>query len=288
LEERGNVLRGSLGTNLRRAVCDPACNDTKSCRRREECPLARLFEPRSRAGAPFGAADAPRPFLFRPPLDPHPDFSPTRPLIFELRLFGSAIAEAVHFVLPLFELTKSGLAGRPIASMSVCSLDWLGRTQRVLVDNGRVMDAEPLALDFDWCLSVPSGGPRARVEFRTPTRLTARGAEPSAPRLSTLVRRVRDRLSFLSLVWADRPWNADYGLLGHLADRARTVSHDGLQVTHSRRSTKTGQTMEISGFRGTVTCDGIDPALWPLLHIGEEIHVGRFTEWGLGLYRIEA
>src|SRR5262249_707026 len=68
--ERANVLRGTLGTNLRRPVCDPRCTSTSECARRSECPLARLFEPRSEAGRAFGAYDAPRPFLFRPALDP--------------------------------------------------------------------------------------------------------------------------------------------------------------------------------------------------------------------------
>lgn len=276
LEERGNALRGALGTNLRRAVCEPSCNDTKSCPRRDECPLARLFEPRCEAAARFGAQDAPRPFLFRPPLDPDPDFSANRPLIFELRLFGSAIADAVHFVVPLLELAKTGLAGRLLEPVGVSSLDWMGRATQ----------SEPVALDFGWCLDVPPAGPRARIELLTPTRINGRDADSGPPSLAALVRRLRDRISFLSLAWEGRPWIADYGAIATLADRASITSYDGLQVTYLRRSTKTGKTQHLSGFRGTVTYDGVDAALWPLLRIGEEIHAGRFTEWGLGMYRI--
>jgi hypothetical protein len=43
----------------------------------------------------------------------------------------------------------------------------------------------------------------------------------------------------------------------------------------------------MGGFVGKILCEGIDPALWPLLRIGAEIHAGRYTAWGNGWYRIQ-
>lgn len=294
VEERGNVLRGALGLNLKRTVCDLDCDDVQKCPRHCGCAYARLFEPVLPYGAPFGARDAPRPFLFRPPLDPDPHFGPQRPFIFELRLFGRAIAEAAHFVLPLLRLDRSGLAGPPVDVVSIHSLDWMGRPVSALVDAGRVRDATPAALDFDWCVRMPGDGPRARIEFVTPTRVPmrdrsgSRDGDSSAPSMAALARRIRDRISLLSLIWAGRAWAADYGAIGDLADRAAGASRDGRAVTFIRHSTKTGRTIHMSGYRGTVAYDNVDDALWPLLRIGQEIHAGRFTEWGLGLYRLQA
>ncbi len=292
VEDRGNILRGTLGLNLKRTVCDPSCNDAKTCGRRADCAYARLFEPVSRDGARFGATDPPRPFVIRPSLDPAPRFGPHRPLLFELRLFGRAIADAAHFVLPFLHLARTGLAGTVVDVASVLTLDWMGRVADVLVEDGRIRDGSIPALDFDWICDAPSDGPRARVEFITPTCLPIRarsGLHDSgvqAPTMAALVRRIRDRLSFLCMVWGDREWEADYGAIGDLADRATLVSNDGRPVAFTRHSSKTGQTMHMTGFCGVASYDGVDAALWPLLRFGQEIHAGRFTEWGLGMYRL--
>jgi hypothetical protein len=221
-------------------------------------------------------------------------FGPQRPFTFELRLFGRAISDAASFILPFLDLARTGLADRAVDVASVLSLDWMGRTDGVLVEEGRVRDAKPLALDLDWILNTPADGPRARIEFLTPTRLpmrdrrSSRDADSAVPTMPALVRRVRDRLSLLCLMWGDREWTADYGALGDLADRASCAVHDGRTMTYTRHSTKTGQTIHMTGFSGLVTYEGVHNALWPLLRIGQEIHAGRFTEWGLGLYRIVA
>ncbi len=297
VEERGNALRGALGLNLKRTVCDPDCDDARTCPRRSDCAYARLFEPLLPQGAPFGAQDAPRPFLFRPPLDPDPHFGPNRPFIFELRLFGHAIAEAVHFILPLLQLDRTGLAGPPVEVVSVHSLDWIGRPASALVDGGRIRESTLTELDFEACLEMPADGPRARIEFLTPTQLPMRdrngsrshdsSAPSSRPSMAALARRIRDRISLLSLIWAGEEWTADYGAIGDLADRARIASCAGNVVTFSRVSTRTGRTIHMTGYRGIVVYENVHDDLWPILRIGQEIHAGRFTEWGLGLYRLQ-
>jgi hypothetical protein len=286
VEERGNVLRGTLGLNLERAVCDPACSDAKRCARRADCAYARLFEPVSPEAARFGASDPPRPFVIRPSLDPDPGFGPRRPLLFELRLFGRAISDAAHFVLPFLHLAHTGLEGIAVDVTSVLTLDWMGRATDALVEEGRIRDGSVHALDFNWTLDVPSDGPRVRIEFMTPACLPMRDSGVQVPTMAALARRIRDRLSLLCLVWGDREWSADYGLLGDLADRATLEPADGGPVTFTRHSSKTRRTMYMTGFRGTATYDRVDAALWPLLRIGQEIHAGRFTEWGLGMYRL--
>jgi len=292
VEDRGNVLRGTLGLNLKRAVCDPSCNDAGTCGRRADCAYARLFEPVWHQGARFGANDPPRPFVIRPSLGPDPDFGPRRPLLFELRLFGRAIADAAHFVLPFLHLARTGLAGTVVDVASVLTLDWMGRAVDVLVEDGRVREGSIPALDFEWIWDVPADGPCARIEFITPaclpmrTRSGSRDAGVQAPAMAALARRIRDRLSFLCMVWGDREWSADYGALGDLGDRATLVSNDGGPVTFTRHSSKTRQTMHMTGFCGIATYRDVDAALWPLLRLGQEIHAGRFTEWGLGMYQL--
>jgi len=288
LEERGNVLRGALGTNLRRLVCEDACPGATTCTRRAECAYARLFEPLSPEGARFGAGNAPRPFLFRTPLKADPNFDGHRPLIAELRLFGNAIADFAYFIEALRALGVTGLADRAADVVSVRSLDWAGDTAAILFEEGRLTGAPPRALDLECLMHATASERRAGIEFLTPTKATSKTADAKVPAFPALVRRLRDRISMLCLIWEGVEWRADYAAIGRLADEASTAAQNGRSVTWPRRSTKTGQIMLMSGFRGTVTYEGIHPDLWPLLRLGQEIHAGRYTDWGFGRYRLPA
>src|SRR5271157_346211 len=70
-ENKGNTLRGAFGGAFRRLVCIPQCRDARHCPLGEACPYKAVFEPSPPAGADrlTRNQDAPRPFVFRPPLD---------------------------------------------------------------------------------------------------------------------------------------------------------------------------------------------------------------------------
>jgi hypothetical protein len=287
LEERGNVLRGAFGTVFRQTVCTPDCSGAVKCPRRETCAYAMLFEPGWRAGAArFGVGDAPRPFVFRPPLDPNPHFGRERPLFFELRLFGQAIEVAQFFIHAFQALALVGFQGRRVHLASVYSLDWDDTLDKALVLDGATTRNLPLILGFEeLCGKRCLVGP-LRIDFLTPTWLRHAGADQRVPSPEALIYRIRDRLSFLSLIYEGREWQADYGSIGKLARQIHLSYAEGGWAELSRRSTRTGQVMPMSGFVGTAIYENLPPALWPLLVVGQEIHVGRFAVWGNGAYSL--
>jgi hypothetical protein len=285
-DRRGEVLYGAFGTILRRTACDPGCPGAESCPRARECAYAQLFEPSAPAEARFGAKEARKAFLFRPPLDAAPEFGPHRPLRFELRLFGDAIHAWGVFVDAFRRLATSGLADRAVELVSVLSLDWKGTSARILFEDGQATDASPQVLDFQSLFEAPAPGSRARIEFVTPTLLKDRGVELRVPTLPALVRRLRDRVSLLCLIWESKEWQAEYRAIGELAEEAVTEGQEGAWNVHDRHSTRTRRSMPVEGFRGHVSYDRVHPELWPLLRIGQEIHVGQHVVWGNGRYRI--
>lgn len=283
-EFRGEVLYGALGTILRRTVCDPACASAESCPSRHECAYAQLFEPDSPVNARFGAKDAPKAFLIRPPIDPDPSFGPHKPLLFEVRLFGKAIDSSALFINTFRQLARTGLADQAVDLVSVLSLDWKGTSAHILYEGAQATDAEPLILDFDSWMHEPPAAGRARIRFDTPMYLKDGGKVQREPALPALVRRLRDRISLLSLIWEGKEWQAEYRAIGDLAeDAAMRIEKGGWQV-HERYSTRTKRTMPVEGFCGTVTYDRVPPQLWPLLRMGQEIHVGQHVVWGNGRY----
>lgn len=286
LEQRGNVLRGAFGTVFQRTVCNRGCPGAHTCTQRKSCAYARLFEPHWDEGVQFGAAEAPRPFVFRPPLSSDPNFGPHRPLIFELRLFGEAITAVQQFIRAFQLLADTGLADCPVRLESVEALDWMGASHGSLVREGVVVHTSPLVLSLEQpCASYASSASTVVVDFATPTWLREHNRDLMVPTFTGLVERVRDRISMLCRGYEQSAWKADFGAISNAAACATTLDWQGHWVKYRRTSTRTGQQMPLAGFQGTVVFDGVDPRLWPLLLIGQEIHAGRHAVWGHGWYR---
>jgi hypothetical protein len=286
LEQRGNVLRGAFGGIFQRLVCDPSCPGAATCPRSQECAYAQLFEPRW-PGDAIRAGEAPRGFLFRPPLTRDPEFGPHRPLRFELRLFGKAVASAELFLRTFQLFAQHGLADRAVRLESVQSVDWAGAPHATLVQEGHITQERPFVLGVEPFMDAGHASSIAAFEFLTPMWLRDGGRDLRVPTFAGLIQRVRDRISMLCRIYEGQEWLADFGAIGRSADRATTLDWDGNWVQPGRVSTRTGQTMPMGGFQGTITCDGIYPELWPLLLIGQEIHAGRHAVWGDGWYRVQ-
>lgn len=286
VEERGNLLRGAFGELFRRLVCLPACESYERCPRAGVCPHQLLFAPRWEAGAQFGVETPPRAFLFRSMLDPEPEFSPDRPLRFELRLFGNAI-EAAHLFLRAFALwADHGDRKRRVRLASAFALDRDGRTSSQLIDDGRLTGATAIRFNFDHCFAGPAGR-TTTIEYLTPMWLKESGQDVRVPTIAALVQRIRDRLSLLCRFHEGMEWEAPFAEIGERAEQARNLKCEGEWLHRTRFSSRTDKAMPMCGFVGKVTCGDIDPALWPLLRIGEEIHAGRFAVWGQGWYSIK-
>jgi hypothetical protein len=312
VEQRGNLLRGAFGTLFRRLVCDPACGDAAHCPRHGTCPHELLFAPRWPAGAPLGLESPPRAFLFRPSLDPDPCFSVSRPLRFEVRLFGEAISTAVLFLRTFQLLATSGVADRRIHLVSAYSLDWNGNPCAELVRDGQLTGALPPALDFASFCNEEDHPDAVTIEFLSPTWLREKVRDPRAPtstepasrpavraireksrdlRVPTfpaLICRLRDRISMLCRLYEGQQWQASFGAIGRAADMTAVSDWEGHWVEIPRVSTRTGEEMPLGGFRGSITCQGIDPRLWAILRIGQEIHVGREVVWGHGQFQLRS
>jgi hypothetical protein len=291
LEERGNALRGGFGTAFRQLACDPSCPGAAHCSRRQECAYACIFEPTwPEAASRLGTFDVPRPFVFRPPLRTDPEFSPARPLLFELRLLGQAIHSYEFFIRAFQILAERGLghARVPFDLISVASLRWEGATGALLVEDGHLTGTAPLPLDFQVCMAQPRRGGATCIEFLTATLLKENGIELRVPTFAALVKRLRDRISHLCLAYEGMEWEADYGAIGETASRAVIASEKGHWEARSRISSRTGQRTHLCGFFGLVTYEQVDPELWPLLLVGQEIHLGRHAAWGNGWFRLRS
>src|SRR5207302_1105493 len=127
---------------------------------------------------------------------------------------------------------------------------------------------------------------RIAIRFVTPTLLKSNGEIISRPEFHHILKRLRDRINALSTFFGEGPIEVDFRGLGEHAEKIRMISAQTEWVERSRTSSKTKQRHELSGFVGEVAYEGSLNEFVPWLTLGEVIHVGKHTAWGMGQYQL--
>jgi hypothetical protein len=311
---KGNMLRGGFGHAFRRLCCIPQCKDTKTCPLAASCPYKILFEPSPPPGADRLSKnqDTPRPFIFGPPLNSRTTYRRGEAFHFSLTLLGKAVDYLPYFVLAFRELGREGIG----LNRAPCELEWVEALTpedadfeaapaspskaQVIYSREEDLFRQPAAFTLaDWVrprlLQWTNTNRRITISFLTPTYLKFKEQAVLKPDFHHVFKRVRDRLNALCTFFGPGPIDADFKGLGERAERVRTVKADVRWLERSRRSSKTGQRHELSGFVGECiyefppdekeTCN-LELLTWIIC--GELLHVGRHTPWGNGQYLISA
>ena len=198
----GNVLRGAFGSIFRRLACIPGCSDAKSCEIAGQCAYALTFEPRqewTETSGPSGLSDWPRPFVFRALHLDGTRIKPETEFHLDVVLFESPEKMLPYFVLAFRALVEAGIGparGRAILS-SVEELP----TGTPVYDGIRLHDLALPGLAFNFSESASESINTLRVTFLTPTELKAGGELIDRPEFPILLRRLRDRISNLRLLY---------------------------------------------------------------------------------------
>jgi hypothetical protein len=215
-----------------------------------------IFRPTRETG-PSGLRTAPPPFVLRTAALNRRAIESGEEFGFALNLFAPAL-------LPIFVEALARLAGTGLGPRRA-KLEWLGVTA---VDECRdLRAAEPCA--------------RLRVDFLTPTEL--KGWETEAvPPFALLLRRVRDRVSALRLLYGGGAPELDFRGLAIRAASVETREGRLVRIDATRRSSRTLQVHPLSGFTGHAVYSGELSEFVPLLRLAEHTGVGRQTVWGHG------
>jgi hypothetical protein len=255
-------------------------------------------------------------------------YAPGEAFDFTLTLLGKAVDFLPYFILAFREVAQEGIG----LNRAQCNLE---RVEQIDVPESRIPSPQSLApspeptLIYSYAdqlfrapkaftlgdyvqsrlaqLSLSTGDCRLSTLFLTPTYLKSEGQAVRQPEFHHLFKRVRDRLNALSTFYGPGPIDADFKGLGQAAENVRTIKCDVHWQERSRRSSKTGQRHELSGFVGSCTYEfphleseisnlesGVlnlkseisNLQLLQWLIAGELIHAGRHTAWGNGWYQV--
>jgi CRISPR-associated endoribonuclease Cas6 len=287
---KGSTLRGGFGHAFKKVVCVKREKTCTSCLLKGKCVYSYVFEtpPPQDTSKMRKYPFAPHPFIITPPLEERRDYEEGESFSFELTLIGRSIEYLPYFIYTFEELGKMGI-GKALGKYELSEVRANGKQgnaeiiysarEKILKNSYAVQKAE----DLNHFLHSPSA---LKLNFLTPTRLKYEGS--LAPRLEfhILFRNLLRRISLLSYFHCDEELNVDFkGLIERATDVGTHQEHLSW-FDWERYSNRQETKMKMGGFVGSAWFEGnLEPFL-PFLLLGEQIHVGKGTTFGLGKYRI--
>jgi hypothetical protein len=293
---KGNVIRGGLGSVFRRIVCHGNCREPETCELRNVCPYTAVFQPFVPEGSEKISRnrDIPRPFVIKPPLETKETYLPGERLSFDLVLVGRIKDYLPYFIVTFKELSQAGL-GRGRTPLELVAVSHVGSdgAEAAVYNNGTNLVQPPReAISWaDLCTGqVANNGSsdvrRVTLRFLTPTMLVADGAPVRRPAFGPIAKRLRDRINALAYFYCGKGLDIDFKGFGDDADKIVTVADSTRWVESARYSRRREVSHDLSGFVGEVSFEGDLGTFMPYLKLGEYLHVGKNAVFGNGWYRI--
>jgi len=286
---KGSTLRGGLSRALRELCCVRPKGSCRTCPLRTACVYSRTFE--SPNPLPWHRSPtAPVPYVIEPPQDPKEGFSVGEELNFGLVLVGGACSCLPYFVLALEQLgERIGLGrGKTKGSGRYKLKEVRQRGGGLIYSDGKFHGGRPQRAD-EW-LKERTGGRfpgSVSIRFLTPLRLHFKGRNyfpgPDGFRPSVFLESLYRRLYLLAALYGDTelppPQVPAFPDVPPLDARFSWMDWE-------RYSGRQGVRMKLGGLMGEVAL-GEDYRDWfPLIYLGEALHVGKATSFGLGRYKV--
>ncbi|MDQ1328840.1 MAG: system precrRNA processing endoribonuclease protein Cas6 [Candidatus Poribacteria bacterium] len=288
-EYKGSALRGLFGHIFKDVVCSKEQKDCGICEDKNGCVYLYLFEtPATQSDSKFPKySDVPRPYVIDLCDTSQRVFSKGDLFQFGLVLIGKAIECLPYFIFGFDELGRKGLGTEKVKFdlQEVCGFDfdqnqWVQIYDpkiRILSDNLPTINADRLPYNLKETLSL---------EFLTPTRIKYRESYITNMEFHVMIRNLLRRISMLMLYHCDSALDIE---INELIEKSKTVDvlrwdlrwHDW-----TRYSSRQKELMKLGGFIGSVTYKGDFEKFMPFIALGEQIHIGKSTTFGLGKYRI--
>lgn len=125
------------------------------------------------------------------------------------------------------------------------------------------------------------------LRFLTPTRIKYAGKLTSDIDFEILMRNLLRRLSWLAEIHCDEKWKLDWKeLIKKAKENIKTVHSDLRWYDWERYSQRQATRMKMGGFTGEITFEGDLAEFIPYLTLGEYLHIGKGTVYGLGKYEL--
>jgi len=277
---KGSTFRGKFGHVLKRTICVISHHNCEICELRGKCAYPYLFETNNQRGQ-----NVPRPFVLEPPLTHKRFYLKEEWMYLNLVLMGQAIDYLPYFIHVFDRMGEEGI-GRDRGRYRVASvraLDGQGNKQEIYDGESRKLSGEFRRIDLDGFTG--SLLPQATLNFLTPTDIRAEGERVDTLGFPVLLKNILRRYHSLRYYHGDgrqERFEIDWAAAGKIE-----ILHQDLTNNQFKRfSNRQKQPVLLAGFTGTITYRGELSPFLPWLKVGELLHVGKGTVFGMGWYRV--
>lgn len=273
-EWAGSVLRGGFGHALRQLACMTRQKDCAGCPLLSTCPYPAIFAPPPVEHSLQRFSQPPAPYLIEPASWGARHIAPGENWHLDMVLMGRALRE-----LPLIHLAWQRAAQRGLGPGD-------GQSELTQVETFTTIEttAGP-GVDSE---KTPKSSREITLHFRTPLRLqdNGRAVPPDKLDAERLLMNLVRRISLLAEFHGHGAPDWDFKALKQAAIAVNSEKHLKWQ-DWTRRSSRQQQTMQLGGAIGRWTLRGDLTPFLPALYLGQWLHVGKETVFGLGRYTLE-
>jgi hypothetical protein len=286
----GSTVRGVFAASFRQVVCVTQAPVCDGCLLLNRCPYPYIFEtpapPHLSAHLQKRFRQAPRPYVFDVPRVYRGDAT----LELGLVLVGRAVDFLPYFLFVLHETGKRGIGRARVPYQLVSAADGSLPDGPLIFrsEDGIVHDNIHAVTWEDVCHPGDTEVEQVTLEFITPLRIKKYGGyQEDGDRLdfATLLDLLLGRLEALALFHCGAQW-APHDALREAARRVQVSAKELSLQRLQRYSNRRKQKLPLDGMIGTISFTGNLTEFLPLLRMGEYLHIGAGTAFGLGRYRL--
>jgi len=289
---KGSAIRGLFGWALRGSSCITNMPDCVGCPEQKHCAYYNIFEnelPEQTVWFLRGVKKVPHPFIIHPPQEKEKRYSKGKIFKVGLTVFGMEVKYFVFFLNAFIKMGERGL-GIDRGKFKLHYVYSLDETENQFM----IYNAMDDTLDGDAFRKLESSkylnshnSKKLKLLFETPARLQIEGKVVSNPDKITaeaLITLLEKRYYALSKIFCEEN-KSEYPLFERPADLR--INKNNLRFYHwNRYSSRQKTSIEMGGLIGEIELEGLSNELLYLLRIGEHIHIGKNTGFGLGKYKI--
>jgi hypothetical protein len=287
----GSTIRGAFGNILKEVVCVQPYTKCQDCMLRNRCVYTYLFESRwyfSSDDRP--QSGVPQPFVFEAPIN-----GATRPKGSEIKLglllYGDGIDYLPYFTYCFKKLGQWGLGRNRVNYELEGVLDAFNDYIPITKGQTAEIVKRPCTKTREDYLSAAEEigtVTRCQIELLTPLRVKQRGHLQNQINFDLLIRAIIRRWQLLCKYYSAEEYNKNE--LQEILNMSKTISSGTLNLRWhelERYSRRQGERMMMGGMVGIMECEGELETFLPWLLLGQDLHVGKNTSFGLGKYIIK-
>jgi hypothetical protein len=290
---KGSTFRGAFGSAFKRIVCTLRQKECPSCMLKNQCIYAYIFEtmpPDNTAIMGMSKYEkVPHPFIIEPPAESKQSYRKGEELTFALVLIGKAVDYLPYFILTFEELGRIGLGrGRgKYALLSVAtdkSVVYSSEDKTIHRFEPRIVEISE-SFDGNDFRDLPES--TVGIELLTPMRIMYKRSLASSLEFHVLLRNLMRRLSLLHYFHCEQKspaWN--HNLIIDASLQVEIKKDNTCWYDWERYSSRQNTKMKMGGIVGNISYQGVTGPFTQILRVGEIVHAGKGTSFGLGKYRI--